>query len=375
MVSFQQFLNIIILVGVIQGFITAILLYRLKSNNIANKVLSWIIILISLACLNIYLLETVKITSTIWSILGAVTPLIIIMPIGPLTYFYVKAILYPEFKIIKRDRPHFYSTIIDLIPYLAALGFILGVFFGFINPKNDGSFGQFIDAYHMYADIPRWISLLIYIWITYKLIHGYQINEKKKTLINWAKRFTIGFSIFLLIWFIHLIPYIIPSLSQRLLASVGWYPIYLPLIILIYWLGINGYIIGFKTFKKSSKEIRLSNTIINNTVLALEKSMKEDLLFLNPKLKLDDLVKQVQIPQKTISSVLNQHLGKSFNEFVNTYRIEEFKSRLLNDNSENLTITGIAFECGFNSQATFQRTFKAFTNVSPKEFQQQHTKS
>ncbi len=375
MISFQQFLNIIILVGVIQGFITAILLYRLKSNNTANKILSCIILLISLACLNIYLLEAVQISSTLWSILGAIVPLIIIMPIGPLIYFYVKAILYPEFKITKRDRPHFYSIIIDLIPYLAALTLISGVFFGFINPKNAGKFGQFVDAYHMYADIPRWVSLLIYIGVTHKLIHGYSINNKKKTIINWTKRFTVGFSVFLAIWFVHLIPYIIPSLTKKLLSSVGWYPIYIPLIILIYWLGINGYIISFKTYKKSSQKLHLSNTIITDTLLNLEKAMKEDLLFLNPMLKLDDIVKHTQIPQKTISFVLNQHLGKSFNEFVNSYRVEEFKSRLLKDNSENLTITGIAFECGFNSQATFQRTFKAFTNVSPKEFQQQHTKS
>jgi len=34
----------------------------------------------------------------------------------------------------------------------------------------------------------------------------------------------------------------------------------------------------------------------------------------------------------------------------------------------NLTIAGIAFECGFNSQATFQRTFKELTGQSPSEF-------
>ena len=73
--------------------------------------------------------------------------------------------------------------------------------------------------------------------------------------------------------------------------------------------------------------------------------------------------------------MLNQHLGKSFNEYINTFRIEEFKHRLLAENSENFTITGIALECGFNSQATFQRTFKAQTNQTPKEFRQAHLKN
>ena len=102
--------------------------------------------------------------------------------------------------------------------------------------------------------------------------------------------------------------------------------------------------------------------------------MIKDRLFLNPNLKLQDIVNHTNVSQKIISAVLNQHIGKTFNEFVNSYRIEEFKSRLLGENDQNLTITGIAFECGFNSQATFQRTFKAFTQLSPKEFQQKHSK-
>ena len=193
-------------------------------------------------------------------------------------------------------------------------------------------------------------------------------------MLIWAKRFTLGLGVFAIILLLFLFPYIIPSLSNALLGSVGWYPVYLPLIILIYWLGINGYIISFKDFKKNTKESQLSDRVIQETSKALEEAMQKDRLFLNPTLKLKDIVEHINVPQKTISSVLNQHLGKSFNEYVNSYRVEEFKTRLLSENSNHLTITGIAFECGFNSRATFQRTFKAFTNLSPKEFQQKHSK-
>jgi AraC-like DNA-binding protein len=65
---------------------------------------------------------------------------------------------------------------------------------------------------------------------------------------------------------------------------------------------------------------------------------------------------------------LNNHLNKSFNEFVNEYRIEEVKKRLVEKGNEHLTISGIALDCGFNSQATFQRAFKHVTGVSPKEY-------
>lgn len=61
-------------------------------------------------------------------------------------------------------------------------------------------------------------------------------------------------------------------------------------------------------------------------------------------------------------------MGKSFNEFVNEYRVNAFKQEAMQPKMSHLTIAGIAFECGFNSQATFQRTFKQITGMSPSEF-------
>ncbi|MEM6516615.1 MAG: helix-turn-helix domain-containing protein [Bacteroidota bacterium] len=371
----QDFFNILILLGAIQGLLTSILLFIFKSNKNANTILAWLILLISLACLNIYFLETLGNPSTFLSILGAILPLLIFMPIGPLVYFYVKAMLYPDFKLNKNTRPHFYSAIIDLVPYLISSGYLIGLVLGFIDSESTTNLGTFIDTYNVYVDVPRWLSLLVYIWLTNKLITQYRANQKEKVLLNWTRQFTLGFKIFLIIWFIHLVPYIIPSLSSKLLDAVGWYPIYMPLIILIYWLGFNGFMISLRTYNKNANGLKLSSSDIKNTISALENAMKNDKLYLNPSLKLNDLVQHIEIPQKTISAVLNNNIGKTFNVYVNTYRIEAFKARLLEDNSENLTITGLAFECGFNSQATFQRTFKTLTNHSPKEFKQKHSQT
>ncbi len=373
--SMYNFLNTIILLGAIQGLITSILLRRVKTNKSANKLLSWIILLVSLACLNIYILEVVKITSQFWLFLEAIIPLVIIMPVGPLAYFYVKAILNPEFKLGKTNRPHFYTIVLDIVPNIAIIVFILGGFFGFIKSPRNIDIGGFIDLYNRYVDIPRWLSLSLYLWITFKLISTHKNDKKNEILIKWAKRFTLGFSVFSLIWLLHLVPYIMPSLSNALLGFVGWYPIYVPLIVLVYWLGINGYIISFKTYKKTSKSFEVNEDTIQTTISTLEQLMKDEQLYLDASLKLNDIVKQSQMPQKTISTVLNQHLNMSFNDYVNSFRIEAFKKRLLEDNSKNLTITGIAFECGFNSQATFQRVFKANTNQTPSEFRKAHLKS
>ena len=91
-------------------------------------------------------------------------------------------------------------------------------------------------------------------------------------------------------------------------------------------------------------------------------------LYLDPGLNLMVLARHSGIPSKTISAVLNQHLHKSFNEFINEYRIEAVKERLSASSDQNLTIAGLAFECGFNSQPTFQRAFKSIQGESPSEY-------
>jgi AraC-like DNA-binding protein len=372
----QNFLNIIILLGTLQGMIMSVLLFRLKIHRQANRLLAWMILLISLACLNIYLLEAVEGTSSFfWNFVEAVFPWVVIMPFGPLVYFYVNSILDPDFRLTKKHRPHFYSTILDLVPSFTILGYVIGGYLGWINAETTFDLGAFIETYNLYVDIPRWLSLAIYLWFAFRLVAQHKNKLQEIASIRWAHHFTIGFALFTGIWFLHLVLYIIPASSNILLGIVGWYPVYIPITILLYWLGINGYIISFKTYKKPSKTPEISKDIVQDTISKLEHVMQNEQLYLNPSLKLSDIVRATNISQKTISSVLNQHIHKSFNEYVNTYRVEAFKSRLLQETDSNLTITGIAFECGFNSQATFQRVFKAITNQSPSEFRKAHEKN
>ena len=96
--------------------------------------------------------------------------------------------------------------------------------------------------------------------------------------------------------------------------------------------------------------------------------MTIDKLYLEPALTVASVSNHIDVPAKQISLVLNQTESKSFNEFVNTYRIDEFKKKINDPGLRFMTLSGIAFECGFNSQATFQRTFKAMEGMSPTEY-------
>jgi AraC-like DNA-binding protein len=74
------------------------------------------------------------------------------------------------------------------------------------------------------------------------------------------------------------------------------------------------------------------------------------------------------ISEYHLSRVINNFFGKSFNELINSYRVEEAKRRL---QSEPTQITIIGFEAGFNSIASFNRVFKTMTGMSPSEYRAQ----
>jgi AraC-like DNA-binding protein len=167
------------------------------------------------------------------------------------------------------------------------------------------------------------------------------------------------------------VPYVIPKYTDWVLNTFDWYPVYIPMVILIYWMGIKGYLVSqqIATDKKNTGLLTvLPPALIQQVIDALKKAMEEDKIFLNPGLSLANVSAATGFPQKTISAVLNQHLKKSFNEFVNGYRIQAFTEKIGLPEMSRLTIAGIALECGFNSQATFQRTFKDCTGKSPTEF-------
>ena len=366
-ISGPTFLNTLVLLGALQGFIVCILLFLSRKNRQANSLLGALLLLISLASLNIYLLETrFFLSSKAWRVIGTAVPFIVTMPIGPLLYFYIRSSLNHNFKLTRKDYLHFTPALLDIIPNVVAVMYaiVTGA-----DMTNTNSFWKvFTDEYNIYIDIPRWISVSAYLMLSIRFLR-ISNNLVEIHQYGWLKQLTHIFLGFQIIWFAHLIPYIMPMYRHALLEQVGWYPVYIPLTVLVYWLGIKGYFSSQTAYSvKKVSTSSLSPEIISAVVVALQNAMGSSRLYLSPSLNLNSVASHLSVPPKTISAVLNQHMKKSFNEFVNHYRIEEFKKRVGSLEYEHLTITGLAFECGFNSQATFQRTFKQSTGMSPSEF-------
>jgi AraC-like DNA-binding protein len=104
--------------------------------------------------------------------------------------------------------------------------------------------------------------------------------------------------------------------------------------------------------------------------------LKNDLLllmetkqpFLQPDLSLPQLAKMVNLTSHQLSFLINEGFDENFFSFINKYRIEKIKNKLIKSDLKQLSIIGIAYECGFNSKTAFYNTFKKVTSMTPSEF-------
>ncbi len=360
----------------VQGFVVSSLLFFVKKNRLQNRLLAAMILVITLASFNLYGTFTNWFGSPLLRFVTQIIPLVMPMAIGPLIYFYVQAVLSPGFRMGKKQKRHFIPLLVDLVPPFVPILYLVLLLTKLI-AKNPAPWGNFIDTYNVYADIPRWFSITIYVWLSSKYISKY-ISKRQSAIngqaiqVKWLKQFVRVFMIFQAVWLLYLIPYIIPRYTDWLLNTFDWYPLYIPMAIMVYWLGIKGYMITQQQAtadkKIASGNANLSPELVQQVMAALEQSMKTGNVYLNPGLSLALLAEYTGFNQKVISTVLNQYMQTNFNDYINGYRITAFKEKAGQPGASHLTIAGIAFECGFSSQATFQRVFKLTTGLTPKAF-------
>jgi AraC-like DNA-binding protein len=136
------------------------------------------------------------------------------------------------------------------------------------------------------------------------------------------------------------------------------------------WIGFKGYVKSQTEVKGFSvTPIRTGNINSNpkeaEKILSIMKSQKP---YLNPDLDLTGLSELANMNLKVTSHLINHDLKTNFYEFVNKFRVEEFKYLVQGKDSDKFSLLGLAFECGFNSKSTFNHIFKKFTGQTPKEF-------
>jgi AraC-like DNA-binding protein len=100
----------------------------------------------------------------------------------------------------------------------------------------------------------------------------------------------------------------------------------------------------------------------------LQQVMLKEKLFKNPELNLGELAESLSIHPNNLSQVINSFENKTFYDYINSLRIDEFKNLVADPQNNQYTLLSLAFECGFNSKTAFNRNFKKSTGLSPSEY-------
>ena len=110
----------------------------------------------------------------------------------------------------------------------------------------------------------------------------------------------------------------------------------------------------------------MSDVEIDMVLEMLGKGMKEEKWFQNPSLTLRELAENVHISSNKLSWLLNEQIGQNFNEYINSFRLENFKEIALNPTYSHLTLLALAYESGFKSKSVFNVFFKKTEGMTPK---------
>ncbi|NOQ73121.1 MAG: helix-turn-helix domain-containing protein [Crocinitomix sp.] len=119
---------------------------------------------------------------------------------------------------------------------------------------------------------------------------------------------------------------------------------------------------------KKQKKALLAEDVAQEYKSRLLTHLTESESYLDPSLTLRSMAEKIEIHPNQLSWLLNEHIGKSFNEFINAYRIETFKHIAKDPKNAHLTLIGMAYDSGFNSKTVFNTYFKKETGLTPKQF-------
>lgn len=118
--------------------------------------------------------------------------------------------------------------------------------------------------------------------------------------------------------------------------------------------------------KEKYQNRRLSEQDALAILATLDRQMNEQALHSNPNLTLSQLARKTGNVPATVSQVLNDKLNKSFNLYVNEYRVASAKKLLVEEPQLNLET--VAERCGFNSSSTFFAAFKKIVGQTPASY-------
>ena len=119
-----------------------------------------------------------------------------------------------------------------------------------------------------------------------------------------------------------------------------------------------------RKYQKSELDKSTGQSLLSS----IEQLIQSQQLYSQPDIKQSDIAKALGIAPQLLSQVINQETQVNFNDYINAYRIEHFKSLVADPVNQSMDIQTLALESGFSSKATFYRVFKNVVGETPVSY-------
>lgn len=310
--------------------------------------------------------------------------------IGPVIYFYTQSLLNAQFRLTQSEKLHFLPALAYLL--YALVVFITDVFVlqesYFYANGRDKDFDPWYQSSGLVSMVV-YFSLSLVRYLKYKNLTFQVLSYAEAVSYRWVQRFLLAFLTILLLRVL----FFLLNPEWGAFGSKFWY--YLCFSILFYYISITGYthairlgpaaLLNLADFNNShmlhtlqalNTDGILEKNPSNAPVIAdladwkwkLETLMTTEKVYQNPNLTLLDIAEYLATNPRQVSQIVNQGFATNFNDFVNQYRIVAVIDKIKANEHHTKTLLALALEAGFNSKSTFNRAFKKYTKLTPKEF-------
>jgi len=232
----------------------------------------------------------------------------------------------------------------------------------------------FINISGLYYMGSMLIQTFIYLMLITKLLRKETKNIKKTqssadmVFVFWLMKIVKSFGyativLFLSFLFIFFIRFV-ESIEFIIVSSIA---------IVIYIVGYNYVNMPVLIKKPENNNYKEKKPVsnyekMNKDALNLKNLIETEKPYLKDDLRLAELSEILSLPTNYVSELINTYLNTNFFDFINSYRIEEIKQKLLDPQYQHFSILGIAMECGFNNKTSFNRVFKKLTGETPTSY-------
>lgn len=357
--------NILIISGVIYGFIFSFTIYLKKRFKVESSFyLASVVLFLSMSNLYYWIEDAEIVTSPNYILLHIPWGLLVL----PYYYLFVQTYFQKEAK----NKYYFF------LPYFIVLpvhGYIL---FSHLALNNiDEDLLTFVDYFYIVEKLLSAIFTVYVIWRTYVLVKKEEKvisfdKLKVKIETNWLKKLLLFGLLICTFWISSTIYSTLNPTSEYII--VFRYCVWISISILIYWLSYLGnyYGILFKQRTILRGRIKASQPAIpkkkNPKIELIKELIEKEKLFLDPNLNASKASQKLNLSEKYFTQVFSKHSDESFTNYIKKLRVDEAKKILINKDYESYTIVAIALESGFNSKSAFYRIFKEVTGVTPSEY-------